>query len=81
MKQLNAIRDPLLAKEIEEKIGALFPENCFYFYNTKGENLDQEGDEIKRLILDCLSMEKCFIKKGNIEPIHHTAGERKIIVD
>ena len=40
-----------------------------------------EESEIKRLISDSLAAKKCCIKKGNIEPIHHQEGERKIIID
>ena len=28
-----------------------------------------------------MSAQKCYIEQGNLEPIHHQEGERKIIVD
>ena len=40
-----------------------------------------EESEVERLIYDSLSAKKCFIKQGNLEPIHHQEGERKIIID
>ena len=43
--------------------------------------MDQEESEIKRLIADCLTSKRYFIKNGNLEPIHHEEDERKIIVD
>ena len=78
---LQATKDPLFKKEIAEKIDALFQENNFYFYDANGEDKDLEESEIKRLISDCMSSNKCYIKEGNLEPIHHQEGERKIIVD
>ena len=78
---LEPIYDPILKQELEDKIEVLFQQENFYFYNAKGNDEDQEDDEIKRLISDCLSSKKCFIEYGNLEPIHHQEGERKIIVD
>ena len=81
MKPLKLVKDPLFVNEIREKIEVLFQEDSFYFYNTKGKDLIKEDDEIQRLISNCLLLQKCYIEEGNLEPIHHTAGERKIIVD
>ena len=68
-------------EEIQAKLDALFPENDFYFFDAKGVNKEQEESEVKRLISDSLSAQKCFIQKGSLEPIHHQEGERKIIID
>ena len=74
-------KDPLKIKEIEAKIEVLFPISNFYFYDAKAKNSKLEEREIKRLIKDCMYAQKCYIEKGNLEPIHHQEGERKIIVD
>ena len=78
---LKSTKDPLKVKEIEAKINVLFPEDSFYFYDATAENQIEEESEIKRLISDCMSAQKCYIKEGNLEPIHHQEGEREIIVD
>ena len=59
----------------------MFREENFYFYDATAENLEEEESEVKRIISDCMSSQKCYIEQGNIEPIHHQEGERKIIVD
>ena len=78
---MKSIKDPLKVKEIEAKINVLFPESSFYFYDATADNQYEEEREIKRLISDCMSSQACYIKQGNLEPIHHQEGERKIIVD
>ena len=67
---MGLTKDPIHAAEIEAKIEALFLEDNFYFYNAKGDKVEEEK-EIKRLISDCLSSKKCFVKQGQLEPIHH----------
>ena len=68
-------------EEIKAKIDVLFKEQDFYFFDAKGDDKELELAEVKRLISDSLSAKKCYIKMGNLEPIHHQEGERKIIID
>ena len=48
------MKDPLRAKQIEEKIEILFPEENFYFYDATAEDLEEEENEVKRIISDCM---------------------------
>ena len=73
--------DPLKIQEIKQKISVLFPDKHFYFFNAVGEDMAKEQAEIRRLITDCMSSGKFFIKQGNIEPIHHAEGERNMILE
>ena len=86
--KLNPIADPIRTKEIEEKIDALFIYDRFYFYKANSDtsegnenNEKVEEEEIQRLIQDCITTKKCFIKEGNLETLHHLKTEREIIVD
>ena len=40
-----------------------------------------EEEEIQRLIGDCTSSKRFYIKEGNIETLHHSKTEREIIVE
>ena len=86
--KLNPIADPIRTREIEEKIDALFIYDRFYFYKanpnaTEDDETNEkvEEEEIQRLIEDCITAKRCFIKEGNLETIHHLKTEREIIVD
>ena len=79
-KAVESQFDPAKMKEIADKIVYLFPDVNFYFYNTLGEKLDEEDEEIKRLIRDSMNSNKFYVTKGNLEPIHHQEKERAHII-
>ena len=84
---LNPVSDPIRRKEIEDKIDALFIFDRFYFYKANPNAIEEESnqkaeeEEIQRLISDCFIATRCYIKKGNLETLHHMKTEREIIVD
>ena len=45
----------------ERNMGNFALENA-YFYDAKAENSKLEESEIKRLIQDCMSAQKCYIE-------------------
>ena len=51
---LKSTKDPVLKRQIELKIDALFPHDNFFFYNANGEFQEEEENEIKRLISHCM---------------------------
>ena len=73
--------DPIKVLEIRKKIDIMLPEENFYFFNASMEDQDKEESEIHRLIQDCISSRRFYIKQGTLEPIHHKEGEKKIIID
>ena len=73
--------DPLHSKEIATKIDYILCEDNFYFYNTKGTIKDLEDQEMRRLLSNCLSQRKSFIKDGCIEKIYTNQNQRTIIIE
>jgi hypothetical protein len=49
------MNDPLREKQIKEKIEILFSEENFYFYDANAEDIEEEENEVKRIISDCMA--------------------------
>ena len=80
IKPLESQYDPAKMEELENKVNYLFPDENFYFFNTLGERPHEEDGEIRRLINNSIKSDKYYIKKGNLEPIHHQEKERAHII-
>ena len=73
---------------IEARIDELFPDENFYFFKIFGgdnrTNFERnllEQRQLLKLIQDCMTAKRYFIKQGLLEPIHLLEDERKLLVE
>ena len=73
-------------KLIDTRVDQLFPEENFFFFkilkNADLDNrMDEERNQLRKLINDNIRANRYYIKKGLLEPVHLQEEERKLILE